>query len=192
MTLRTNMLVSVGLLLSVSPAAQATSLQALLTECRAMSNGVERLACYDAINITDLSDKRPMPEQMDKTIPEIAREKRQQAQEAASPQPEQAPPQPEQAVVSATKTNPQSQFGLKVKSEVQALEDITDTVVEVTKSARGKKVIHMKSGAVWQQVDSAYFKLEDGMGVYIERGALGSFYLSHEGVNRRIKVKRIK
>ncbi|MCP3863887.1 MAG: hypothetical protein GY770_34375, partial [Aestuariibacter sp.] len=61
MTLRTNMLVSVGLLLSVSPAAQATSLQALLTECRAMSNGVERLACYDAINITDLSDKRPMP-----------------------------------------------------------------------------------------------------------------------------------
>ena len=185
MTLRTNMLVSVGLLLSVSPAAQATSLQELLTECRAMSNGVERLACYDAINITDLSDKRPMPEQMDKTIPQIAREKRQQAQEAASPQ-------PEQAVASATKTNPQSQFGLKVKSEVQALEVISDTVVEVTKSARGKKVIHMKSGAVWQQVDSAYFKLEDGMRVYIECGALGSFYLSHEGVNRRIKVKRIK
>ncbi|MCP3864717.1 MAG: hypothetical protein GY770_11025, partial [Aestuariibacter sp.] len=101
-------------------------------------------------------------------------------------------PQPEQPVVSATKTNPQSQFGLKVKSEVQALENISDTVVDVTKSARGKKIIHMKSGAIWQQVDSAYFKLEDGMSVYIERGALGSFYLSHEEVNRRIKVKRIK
>ncbi len=187
MSLRTSILLSVASLLIVIPNTQAASLQQSLDACRAISNGVERLACYDAINASDLSNKRPMPERMDKSVTDIVEEKQQQKANEVAQQSE-----PAQAKTPVAKPKPESQFGLKVKSEVQALEDISDIVVDVTKSARGKKVIHMKSGAVWQQVDSAYFKLEEGMAVYVERGALGSFYLSHEGVNRRIKVKRIK
>ena len=56
----------------------------------------------------------------------------------------------------------------------------------------GKKIITFSDGSVWQQSDSAYLKIEEGQQVSIERGLLGSFYLSVEGINKRMKVKRVK
>ncbi|TPV58354.1 hypothetical protein FJ444_09945 [Aestuariibacter sp. GS-14] len=190
MKLRINLVLPALSFLIIAPSLQADTLQQSLAACRAIENGVERLACYDAINANELANKRPMPQRMDKTITEIVEEKQQSAQSQAESQPQ--PRASDIAAAPSSKPAPQSQFGLKVKSEVQALENITDTVANVTKSARGKMVIHMKSGAIWQQVDSGYFKLEEGMAVYIERGSLGSFFLSNNDVNRRIKVKRIQ
>ena len=188
MSLRTKLLLPLGLFFSAISAAQATTLEQALTECRAKDNVIERLACYDAIDLSPLANKKPMPERMDKSVTEIAEQRRQQVK-PVQPAPAPAPTQP---VEPAVKPKPESQFGLQVKSEVDEIEDISDTIADITKTIRGKQVIHMVSGAVWQQVDSRYFKLKKDMDVYIERGSLGSFYLGHDGVNGRIKVKRIK
>lgn len=53
-------------------------------------------------------------------------------------------------------------------------------------------IITLDNGSQWQQKDSQPLRLTVGMEVTIESGFLGAFFLSHDGVNRRIKVKRTR
>jgi hypothetical protein len=41
-------------------------------------------------------------------------------------------------------------------------------------------------------VDNTYLKLETGQGVTIEKGLFGAFFLGVDGINKRLKVKRLK
>ena len=101
MSLRTKLLLPLGLFFSAISASQATTLEQALTECRAKDNVIERLACYDAIDLSQLANKKPMPERMDKSVTEIAEERRQQVK-PVQPAPAPAPTQPVEPAVKPT------------------------------------------------------------------------------------------
>jgi hypothetical protein len=57
----------------------------------------------------------------------------------------------------------------------------------------GKTIFELENGQVWRQLDSSRLgmRVVDAE-VEISRGILGSFYLSVEGFNRRVRVERIE
>ncbi len=59
------------------------------------------------------------------------------------------------------------------------------------KNLRGLWIIETESGQTWQQAEADTFLFKEGAQYYIERGVFNSFYLSHDGTNRRLKVRRI-
>ena len=61
----------------------------------------------------------------------------------------------------------------------------------MTKSAYGEQIITLDNGQVWRQTDSVRLKLVEGQSVTIKRGALGSFFISKENANKRIRAKRV-
>ena len=176
-------------LLVIATAAEAKTHNILqnISACKSIKQDEARLACFDAI---ELPGPKPMPERMDKTIPQIVKEK-QQAEETVAPVAPR-PPAAQPKVKEQEKAEEQAEFGLVQKRTGEELQKVTEVVSHLSETARGKRNIHLTSGAIWQQTDRGYIKLKPGMEVYIEKGALGSFYLSYEGINRRVKVKRVK
>ena len=61
------------------------------------------------------------------------------------------------------------------------------------KGWRGRTVFTLENGQVWQQVAPGEFAvwLTDPV-VFVEKGALGAFYLRVEGFGSQVKVKRVK
>lgn len=180
-------LVLVALLVPFS-SAQAQSFVQAINACKAIKQDNERLACYDAI---DPLAPRSMPERMDKSIEQIVKEKKAEKSQIASTETPPVAPVVKQPKIEQ-KVEEREEFGLVKKRDEEELQKVTGVVSELSETVRGKRRIHLENGAIWQQVDSGYMKLKPGMSVYIEKGALGSFYLSYEGVNRRVKVKRIQ
>lgn len=175
------------LLIATAVEAKTQNILQDLSACKSIKQDEARLACFDAI---ELPGPRPMPERMEKTIPQIVKEKQQAEQTAAPVTPR--PPATKSKVQEQDKAEEQADFGLVQKQRREELQKVTEVVSRLSETARGKRNIHLASGAIWQQTDRGYLKLEPGMEVYIEKGALGSFYLSYEGINRRVKVKRVK
>jgi hypothetical protein len=74
---------------------------------------------------------------------------------------------------------------------------ITATVLEFSKTARGKALFFLANGQVWRQLDSDGTELPYPpagaiMRVTVETGWLGSYNLTIEGRNGLIKVTRLK
>ena len=74
---------------------------------------------------------------------------------------------------------------------------ITGTVLEFAKTARGKAVFILENGQVWRQLDSDRTEVQPlpqgvAMKVTIETGVLGSYNLTIEGRNGLVKVSRLK
>ncbi|MDF2178736.1 hypothetical protein P2G88_10795 [Aliiglaciecola sp. CAU 1673] len=59
------------------------------------------------------------------------------------------------------------------------------------KGSYNKPIMTLDNGQLWKQVDSQRYYMPDGH-LYIERGALGSFWLGSEDANRRMRVSRIQ
>ena len=60
------------------------------------------------------------------------------------------------------------------------------------KTPYGKLIITLETGQVWRQTNSTSLRLKPGQEVYVEEGALGSYFLGKESSNKRIRVKRLK
>lgn len=74
---------------------------------------------------------------------------------------------------------------------------ITDTVLEFAKTARGKAVFILENGQIWRQLDADGTDVQPPprgttMKVTVETGALGSYNLTIEGRNGLVKVSRLK
>lgn len=159
--------------------SQAETVAAAIEKCRNTDNSLKRLVCYDNVaksirqydgannelsQLPALTVKRP-------TTPASA--------QAAQP--------------AARAKAPENEFGLEHKRDLtKEAAELQVTIAEKSKTARGKHKLTFSDGSVWQQTDETYLKFEVGQPVTVERGLLGAFYLSVEGLNKRMKVKRLK
>jgi hypothetical protein len=78
-----------------------------------------------------------------------------------------------------------------------AITEISAKVVEHAKNALGRTLFILDNGQVWKQIDGdtteLHHRSSDGqMKVRIEKAFMGSFSLSVDGRNTKIKVRRIK
>jgi hypothetical protein len=79
-----------------------------------------------------------------------------------------------------------------LKDPQEEVEGITGTISNLKKLIRGQWVIDLENGQKWQQTDTATLKLVIGDRINLEKGSFGSVSLSKEGLNRTIRVKRLK
>ena len=159
--------------------AHAETVADAMEKCRNTDNSLKRLICYD--NIAKSLN------QYDGASAQVSQLQAYRSEAATQPRPQvEANRQPEAS-------EPKNDFGLEHRRDLSAeASEVSLTIASFKDSLRGKKIITFSDGSVWQQSDSAYLKIEEGQQVSIERGLLGSFYLSVEGVNKRMKVKRVK
>ena len=76
------------------------------------------------------------------------------------------------------------------------LDSITANVTDYAINPRGKFVVFLEGGEVWQEVqgdpDPAMFRKSGGNTVTISRGMLGSYNLQINDSKKVFKVKRLK
>ncbi|MCW8090871.1 hypothetical protein [Alteromonas sp. ASW11-130] len=168
--------------LVLSAHAQAETIEEALVKCSKVENSLERLVCFDKV-VKDVKQYSGLEAAITRgyQVPNAA------TRSDTSPRP--APRQPLDIVESAQSATP---FGLVAKEKIEEIDEITATVAKVEKAPRGKLIITMADGAIWRQTDSKNYRLKAGDIVQIERGMLGSFFLSKPDLNVRLKVKRTK
>lgn len=154
------------------------------TRCVRIKDDGERLACYDRL-ATELIEIG-MQGDPHSTVAEAP---------AETPRAAKADPGPGapygQAAVAAT----DEQFGLERTEEgrKQDIERITSRYVGEFTGWDGDTLFTLENGQVWQQIQNGRLAWRaTNPVVTIERGFFGSYVLSVEGVNRTVRVKRIK
>lgn len=160
-----------------SVSVQAETLAQAMEKCRSVSNSVKRLVCYDQLaqrannledsGLTEFYANRPVV----MASPEARRN------------------------LDATETQsaPQNSFGLEKRMAEQKSEEVSElraVVGKVEETQRGKLIITLQDGQIWRQTDSQILSLSAGDSITISRGMLGAFYLSKDGRNQSIRVKR--
>jgi hypothetical protein len=192
-----NVIITLGLLLSSITSVQAQDVVSQLQACRAQTDNAVRLACYDKLavkyaekNIKNDLHVTKVDKPNSKTLTPAA------IAPAKSPA---TPP----VSVSTEKRAPTNdyvshedqvkRFGLsKVIEPEEKVEKITSVITSVQKTPYGKLIITLETGQVWRQTNSTSLRLKPGQEVYVEEGALGSYFLGKESSNKRIRVKRSK
>ncbi|GAB5381911.1 MAG: hypothetical protein Alis3KO_30950 [Aliiglaciecola sp.] len=170
---------------SLSLPVQAESISQALKKCGQVQNSLKRLVCYDGI-VNDLNKYGGLDELMSVPAP----------LPATSPNtPSASVPQtsaPQQPAVSATPSRNQD-FGMEQRNLRDDTEDkIYATVVSIKKDARKKRLFTLDNGHVWREADGSSLSIKENEVIYVERGAIGSFHMSKDSVNRRIRVSRVK
>ncbi len=163
---------------------QAETVGEALQKCRNTDNSLKRLVCYDRV-AKSLDQYSGINENVEAIRPLSVI----QQQKPAPSQVAKATPPP----VANSSSDPKSEFGLENrKKPTNQLDSLAVTVSDMSTNLRGKRVVTFSDGSVWQQTDDSLLKIKIGQAVTIERGVLGAFFLSVEGLNRRMKVKRLK
>jgi hypothetical protein len=160
------------LLLSFTALAQPANMASLLA-CKDIKNDHDRLACFDRL-ANSLANTQGKIEQL------------------KSPSIVQKMPAKIAPVAQPNVVEQQEEFGLPAKTPAQEIERIQSVVAKISKTPFDKLIVTLDSGAVWQQSSGRAIKLKKGEHIYIERGTIGSFFLGKEGLNGRMKVKRIR
>lgn len=175
-----------GALSLTATSAQAESIEDALNKCKSVDNSLQRLVCYDRV-VKDMGQYSGLEEAIKRGYPVPPANSRPQA--GNNPR----PALPEVGQQSAKPVQPETRFGLEhTESNDSGGDTMYGNIVKIEKSLRDKYVVTLDNGTVWRQTDSDTLKLEAGQTISIERGLLGSFYLSRSDVNRQMKVKRIK
>ncbi|WP_088331272.1 hypothetical protein [Lacimicrobium sp. SS2-24] len=152
--------------------AQADTLADAMQQCSQEENSLKRLVCYDRLS-KDLRQFENSP------LPQSAQVPRAPATAGRSTE------QP------ASAAEQMEEFGLPKRNEVISEDKILVTVSEKRRNARGKWIVELTNGHIWEQTDSQDYYFPDGQ-IYIEKGFLGAFFLGSEESKRRMRVKRIQ
>ncbi|GGO65960.1 hypothetical protein [Bowmanella pacifica] len=175
----TKLIIALPLCLTVM-SGQAQTLASAIQSCAQEKDSLKRLVCYDKVaketNQYKDGDTAFAPAS---TTPQVNRKATApalvKAEQHAAP------------VVDA-----EQNFGLDERKRPENETDkILVSIQNKDKDPHGKWVLTMTNGQIWKQSDSGSYRLPDAQ-LYIERGVLGSFFLGAEGMNRKIRVKRIK
>lgn len=148
-------------------AAKADTLAFALNECKKITANDVRLACFDQIQTSSISQPAAKTEQAQSNTASVAT------------------PTTEQLVESFGKEH-------KTVSASQQQTTIVSKLTKLTTTPLGSSIFTFENGQVWRQVSTEYFFAEVGRNYEIERGALNSFFLSEQGKRREIKVRRDK
>jgi hypothetical protein len=161
-------------------------------KCARIANDAQRLSCYDRLatelielGLTSPGDTAPPPAEPPA------------APVAAASEPDEQPAAPVGATGggAASVASNDEAFGL------ERVEDAQDKDVKLIRSRYvgeftgwdGKTTFTLENGQVWEQIESGRmaWKATNPM-ITIKRGFMGSYMLSVEGVNKKVRVKRIK
>jgi hypothetical protein len=162
--------------------AQSQIDPAQLQRCRSVTENAARLACYDAIALPP-PVVRPEPGGRDGAAA---------AGGADAPQAPAGNPSAVQAGTSGT--SPVSTFGLERRIVDAAPDQLSSRLAGTIDGWGPNARFTLENGQVWQVVDGsrAYYGTLKQPKVTINRGMLGSFYMSIEGVNQTPRVRRVE
>lgn len=168
-------------LLILSQVGHTETLSNALLKCSDEKNSLKRLVCYD-----QLSDSYKQYEDVPQsTITRIQTTGNANSQADGSVYSNTVP----QAQLDSEK----EQLGLAQRiSKEDREKKIYYTIKQSSVDVSGKLILTMDNGQVWYQTDTVSLILNENDKVYIERGALGSFFLSKDNARKRIRVKRRK
>ncbi|MBU1439216.1 MAG: hypothetical protein KKF79_17855 [Gammaproteobacteria bacterium] len=155
-----------AVLILLTPAAFATSvdLKTQLQSCQQIAEEEQRLSCFDQIvSQLDLSATTEATSTA-------------AAEKSVVPQPEEM----------------KAKFGLKKPNREAQVQEISSLVKSTAFDLRKKLVITLENGQQWRQTDQAQLNIQAGDRCTVKRGALGSFLLGIEGVNKKIRVRRVE
>ncbi len=193
-------------LLLISPFAMSNTVLDELGICAKNGDSLQRLLCYDKL-AEKTKDSQPIPREVQLQDPvqftttesfdnpSVMEQKVSSKTELVKP---------EQIVVSQkdrpktvfsqtnTISKQQAIFGHEKKQfNKDLINQIIAKIVKVKKNSYGNQIITLVNGQVWQQTGSTRLRLKKDQIVIIERGAMGSFFIGKENVNKRIRAKRI-
>ena len=181
-----------ALLWLVSVNTYADNMLQALASCKAIDNDTRRLACFDAIQSPALERMlASRNSQKNQPTPTVSSTEKSRDKQFVN-LPKQARERRDERKQGDLRGEAPADFGLPPKAIDEEIDEITSTITQLGESARGKLLVTLDNGMQWQQQDSQPMRLTTGLEVTIERGFLGAFFLSHDGVNRRIKVKRTR
>lgn len=186
-------LICAGVFTSFNLQAQASSIQDAMTKCSQVSNSLQRLVCYDR-----LAKSMRQYTGLEQSVSTVSRQ-------PAVSAPTQRPATPERPAVAATQAadpttltpsvavpTAEQEFGLEHKRDTdKMISRLYASIAQISTNQYRKRVITLENGQQWRQQDGSTLKIAVGDRVYIERGSLGSFYMSNDDVNKRMKVKRV-
>jgi hypothetical protein len=187
------------LTISVTVHAAAPSIKQALTECAQQTNSLQRLVCYDRISaqLQDYANDAPTPTTAPKLItaqstppvaPHNAMVKAPEAKIAPSPITKSITVPIAKPITEPVKDAVAS-FGKTVATE----DSMIATIASVKTGRNNLMTITLDNGQVWLQTKSEdRARLSAQQVVTFEKGFFGAFYLSAEGSNRRVAVKRLK
>lgn len=166
----------------------------MLEECVAIDDDAARLACYDeAVGRDDYLDRRPAPTLSGETsqLPP--------AREVPPPAPAARPveqPVAEPGRVAATPARaaqkPADDFGLEQQRDDEKKFIRSRLDGEFT-GWSGRTLFRLENGQVWRQSEPGRFRTQmDRPLITIERGVFNSYRLKVEGLNRSVRVKRVR
>ena len=103
---------------------------------------------------------------------------------------------PRSAGEAATESRPpmaEEHFGMESRAVGETLDSISAYVVGGFRGWSGNTRFELSNGQVWEQAAAGRFDYGAAdRAVSIRRGALGSFWLSPEGLNRSVRVRRVR
>ncbi|MBI2380243.1 MAG: hypothetical protein HYV16_05785 [Gammaproteobacteria bacterium] len=170
-------------LLCLSGSAQA-DFAGQFKACAAMVNGAERLACYDGLARQQSLETSAAP------LSSVGPVSETDAEATVEPAP-------------APAASTAQQFGLEDLPKPESRNDAERERAGELMHARllgshkgwspGSEFV-LDNGQVWKNVDgsSAFYPLGENPAVTLEKGMLGAYWMSFEGLNKKVKVKRIK
>lgn len=179
----TAMLAGAILLLGAVDAVAEDDATRAFLRCMALQDDAERLACYDRLaqEVVELGlpgSRAPGP---GAESPAAAAGMAAPAAAGGSPQPP------------AAQSTPEEQFGLPQPSSGREVSSITASVVGGFAGWGNGTRFELDNGQVWEQVGTERFAYSGrDRRVVIQRGLFGSFQLSPEGLNRRVRVRRVE
>ncbi|MCO7223058.1 hypothetical protein [Pleionea sp. CnH1-48] len=153
--------------------------------CTQLNDDKQRLACYDAIFKSKAQIKATPPKPVTPAESPIRR-----MPPAATANPPAPVSKPSPQVQAA---NDEDIFGMEHKIARAAPTAISSVAVGSFTNWKKKMLIKLENGQQWKIVGSKsmYHKVTNP-NVTIEKGAFGAFYMGIEGINGRIKVRRVK
>ncbi|MCL2918587.1 hypothetical protein [Shewanella litorisediminis] len=174
------------LALGLTSLSASASVEQGLAQCAAVQDKLDRLICYDKLAESVASN----PAAATVTQPQAGAPAAVVAATPAATAVSAAPVAPV-APVSQPAPAMEDSFGKVKKTEAEP-ERIELVISALETDAYNNLKISFTNGQVWKQTDGRKFKLKTGENVYIEKGALGAFYLGLESRNTTIRVKRLK
>ncbi len=181
---------SIGLTVSLAAAAAADELRDELERCAQLQNAQVRLACYDTLASVSAS----RPQQASSSPGEAPSSEAPTPPDGSSaptePALQQAPEQ-ESGEQESGESRVQRVFGmLPGGDEVREIE--SRVVGEVDGLSNGKR-FELENGQVWQQVERTNRNYRaSSPKVTIKEGFMNSYRMRFEGLNARIRVRRVK
>jgi len=169
--------------------ASADDVTRAFLKCMELRDDAARLACYDRLAGEWVELGAPGLRSAPGAAPAGALPP---AAVPVSP-PAAVPGTPPAAAAEAPAPMAEENFGMESRSVGESLDSISAYVVGGFHGWSGNTQFELSNGQVWEQAAPGRFDYGAAdRAVSIRRGALGSFMLSPEGLNRKVRVRRVR